>query len=214
MDIEFFPTDISKLCISYLSEDDIKYSDKNKWNTFPEEWVCRIAAQNGWLDLLIWAHHQGCVLTEWVCIGACENYDDSLEILEYLKSKNCKFDERMCFWAAGSGNLKVLQWLKLNGTKWDSMTCDHAARGGHLDLLKWAKDNGCDWNENTFLYALWGGDIDVIEYLKFNGCSSDSKENCAYAVYHKDPKSASKLIKWLEDNDCCKCTDKTKYHKI
>jgi len=50
-------SDLSKLCLSYLSnEEQIYYS--NEWNKFDGNDICDIAMYNGWFDLLIWSYKQ------------------------------------------------------------------------------------------------------------------------------------------------------------
>ena len=57
MEISCLPTDLLNLCISYLSEDEMIYY-KRMWEKFKMYDVCDIAAENGWLDLLIWAKNR------------------------------------------------------------------------------------------------------------------------------------------------------------
>ena len=52
------PKDLIGICKLYLSyEENIYY--ENEWHKFPKNYVCRIAAMNGWNDLLLWAHKKG-----------------------------------------------------------------------------------------------------------------------------------------------------------
>ncbi|UPR03967.1 hypothetical protein HOP50_14g72980 [Chloropicon primus] len=73
-----------------------------------------------------------------------------IEILEWLKSEGCKFNEETCSCAAEGGHLDVLQWARSQNPPcdWDERTCYCAARGGHLEILKWARsqDPPCPWD--------------------------------------------------------------------
>ena len=50
----YLPKDINNLCLSYLSKDEQLYISK-KWEEYDKDYVCFVAIQNDWLDLLIWA---------------------------------------------------------------------------------------------------------------------------------------------------------------
>ena len=115
---------------------------------------CKLAASNGYLNLIKWA-----------------------------RANCCPWDEETCYYAAQGGHLQVLQWLRTNGCPWDSGTCTCAASGGHLVVLKWARDNGCPYNafsclcsaKTSFMEAVvegegdWQGLSDVLEWLRANG---------------------------------------------
>ena len=88
--------------------------------------TCTYAAWNGHLEVLQWAHAQGCPV-----------------------------DEDTCTDAAKHGHLDVLKWLWAHGCRWDEWTCAQAALNGHLDVLLWARAPGCPAfspNSNHF----WG----------------------------------------------------------
>jgi hypothetical protein len=69
MNIQYFPSDILKLCDKYLSPDEITYI-KCDWNNFPKDKICEIAAVNNWLDLLIWARQNNCEWNYLTCMAA------------------------------------------------------------------------------------------------------------------------------------------------
>ena len=69
-----------------------------------------------------------------------------MEILKWLRSEGCPWDEEACQHAAEHGHLDVLKWLRSEGCPWDESTCNSAARTWKLDVLKWAIDNGCPYN--------------------------------------------------------------------
>ncbi len=59
-----------------------------------------------------------------------------------------------CAGAAKGGHLEILQWLKSQGCPWNNETCADAAEGGHLELLQWARSQGCPWDELHVLALL------------------------------------------------------------
>ena len=113
MTIEGLIEDVSKICLSYLTKEELIYI-KEEWSNFGCNRVCNTAAVKGWLDLLIWARQNGC---EW--------------------------NSMTCAYAAKEGHLAILKWARENGCDWDSRTCAYAAQKGHLEVLKWARQNGC-----------------------------------------------------------------------
>jgi hypothetical protein len=82
-----------------LSTDEQLYLE-NKWENFPNEQVCDIAAENGWLDLLKWARYYNYSWSSYTCSSAARNGHLYIFILN-----------------------EVLKWAKINGCTWDSYTC-------------------------------------------------------------------------------------------
>src|SRR5947207_11089688 len=109
------PKDLNNICCSYLTDDEYLYINDG-WEKFNKKEVCNMAAQNGWLDLLMWARQNGYELTS-----------------------------STCYYAALNGHSEVLKWARQNGCDWNSFVCSGAAWNGHLEVIKWARKNGCDW---------------------------------------------------------------------
>src|SRR5882762_3832759 len=99
MNIEYFPKEILKICVSYLSPDEAIYYGKD-WKKFPKDKVCNISAKNSWLDLLKWARKYKCIFP-W---------------------NKCPWNERVCAYAAENNNFEMLKWAHENGCPWDSNT--------------------------------------------------------------------------------------------
>ena len=55
--------------------------------------------------------------------------------------------------AAERGDLEVLKWLGSEGCPWDEKTFSSAAQGGHLEVLKFLMSEGCPWDESTWEHA-------------------------------------------------------------
>ena len=64
------------------------------------------------------------------------------------KKKPLSMSKRTCSSAAEGGHLEVLKWLRSQGCPWDESACAYAAEGGHLDVLEWAIDTGCPYLVN------------------------------------------------------------------
>ena len=51
--------------------------------------------------------------------------------------------------AAKSGNLELVQWLRGEDCKWNHMSCTWAVDKGHVEVLRWARGNGAPWTAAT-----------------------------------------------------------------
>ena len=85
------------------------------------ESIINVAAHNGYVDVL-------------------ENDIPEEKIPLLMNAKICAF-------AALGGHLEVLKWLRSKGCPWDERACYRAAYGGHLEILKWLRIEGCPWHE-------------------------------------------------------------------
>ena len=104
------------------------------------------ACESGHLEMLKWLRSEGCPWDEWTCYGAAQG--GHFEVLKWLGSEGCPWDEKACEAAAKGGHFEVLKWLRSEGCPWDERACVRAALGGHLDVLWWAIDNGCPHEVN------------------------------------------------------------------
>ena len=86
--------------------------------------IIKVAVYHGYLDVL---------KTYWSDVP-----EDKIPLL---------MDAQTSEWAAMRGHLEVLKWLRSEGCPWDEGACLCAAAGGHLEVLKWLRSEGCPWNE-------------------------------------------------------------------
>jgi hypothetical protein len=107
-------------CLFYAHECTVaKYGCIKSKHGFPwGESTCRMAALNGRIVLLRYAHENGFLWDEATCEAAAEN-----------------------------GHLECLRYAHENRCPWDTDTCKVAARNGHLVCLKYAIENGCPISE-------------------------------------------------------------------
>ena len=89
-----------------------------------------------------------------------------MEVLKWLRSEGCPWNESACQWAVMGGQLEILKWLRSEGCPWNARICAAAAANGHLDVLKYARENGCPWDYRTWQNAAES----TREWLKDNGC--------------------------------------------
>ena len=122
----------------------------------------------------------------------------SVEVLEYVRGRGCKFDKWACARAAQAGRLEALQYLRgLDPPcRWDSTTCDWAAKGGHLEVLKWVRsqDPPCPWSERTCSYAAINGHLEVLKWARSQDPPCPWNEmTCARAA----EEGRLDVLKWL-----------------
>ena len=127
------------------------------------------------LEVLQWLRSQGCPWDEKACCGAA--YKGSLEMLVWLRGEGCPWNEETCKGAAAGGHLEVLQWARSQGCPWDKETCHEAAKAGNLKMLKWVRnqDPPCPWDAQTSWAAAKGGHLDVLQWATSQGCPWNKK---------------------------------------
>jgi len=78
---------------------------------------------------------------------------------------NARQPQRRTFLAGASRNgcLQLVKWLVSCGCPWDEAACAEAARGAHVETLTWLQDAGCPWSSHRCLVAATdGGHIDLV----------------------------------------------------
>lgn len=90
----------------------LRYFLSNQW--FPMAQVCALAAHQGFLEVLEYAHDNGRPWSEKACLGA-----------------------------ARTGRLEIMRWLWERRCAWNSLVFDLADAAGHENTVQWARENGC-----------------------------------------------------------------------
>lgn len=102
-----------------------------------------LAVMKGQLSILQW-----CAVSDFSRRVSCIFASKSLGLLSWLLANDLtKVDGTItaCWSAAFWGNLEVLQWLRTEGCPWNESVSLTAATCGNLDVLKWCTANGCPW---------------------------------------------------------------------
>ena len=154
--------------------------------------VCRSAARFGSLEMLQWVRSQGCPWDEWTCSSAGER--GHLEVLQWARGQGCPWDDFTCSEAARGGHLEVLQWARSEGCPWTKQTCTEAARGGHLEVLKWAHSQDCPWNAMTCSSAAERGHLAVLQWARSEGCPWDAA-GCEQAALHRGHNDVAQWVR-------------------
>jgi hypothetical protein len=101
----------------------------------------------------------------------------NLEVLMYLRSRQCPWSKNVFIAAAKEGHLDILKWAKSNECPWDSSILFPAAarcKGSNVDLFQWCLDQQCPFDEHSILAACNDGNFEFIKFAKSNGFSIKS----------------------------------------
>ncbi|AVK76689.1 Ankyrin repeat domain containing protein [Pandoravirus macleodensis] len=157
--------------------------------------VCSAAEAYGQVDCLRYAHGAGCYWR-----GECDEAagNGHTDVLRYAKEKGLGRGEFACHYAAAGGHVDTLRYACENGWETCSATPTYAARRGHLDVLKYVHESGGDWECDTVWGAASGGHIDCLDYLLKNGCPGFDEGACDEAA------NAGRIatLQWLRAHGC------------
>jgi len=102
-------------------------------------------------------------------VAAKEGY---VEIVRFLFERGHVWPEKVCTIAAEHGHLEVLRYANESGAVWDSSAPAIAAKNGHTDCLHYLHKNGCRWESDTIVEASLGR-IECLQYALQNKCPAD-----------------------------------------
>ncbi len=91
---------------------------------------------------------------KWYRNAWIDNVPYRLNLKWWIDNKDYKLTKMTSRCIAFSGNLELLKWVRSNGCPWDDDTCFYAAYGGHLKVLKWARSNGCPCECGTLIETI------------------------------------------------------------
>ena len=117
-----------------------------------------------------------------------------LEILKWLKEKECYWDSRIIFVAVKKGQVEILQWLIEIGHCCSNFIVDTALVNGQLEVLKWLRRAGYHGRANICSVAASYGHIKILEWLRINNHYWNTKEVRIIAY----SKNLIGVIRWLD----------------
>jgi hypothetical protein len=144
--------------------------------------VCELAAVEGHLDILRYAHENGYPWDGDSCRAAARN--GHLSILKYLHENGCSCRRTPIYYEAIiSGQLDVVMYLYENDFTMDMDACDYAATRNSLPILIYLRERGFPWSSRTCLAAIVEGNLEVFAYAHENGCPVH-REACLEATIY------------------------------
>jgi hypothetical protein len=158
--------------------------------------LCRAAARAGDLATLKWGLEEcrHAELGPRLCAVAAGS--GQLEVLMWLRKKNCPWDSSTCF-AAAEGHFEILRWAREQGCPWDKQTMAGIALEGTLELLKWAMEGGCPWDERTCLCAAQKGKLNILKWAKEEGRTG---EGVMSGALREGRPEGPEIVKWCWEN--------------
>jgi hypothetical protein len=126
-------------------------------------------AKYGYLDLLIYGIHNGCVLERSVISAAA--FYGRLEILKWLLEQKFTLQPTVSTDAAKGGRLEILKWLQKNGFELDHHDCYDAIKYNHLDVVKWYCEDTDIISRDTDLICFFAakyGHLRILEWAMQN----------------------------------------------
>lgn len=163
----------------------LQWVEKNLLEEFPfDKWdseLCCHAAESGSREIIQWLKGKGFRCDEKTCQFAASSGE--FELVQWLIASGCPCDETVFFSAVEQGDLSLLAWLRKNGCPWNEDVCSNAANHGQLEALKWIRRNGCPWNAKTLSSAAESGQLETFIWAYQQKCPTDSSivDNAIYS---------------------------------
>ena len=92
-----------------------------------------------------------------------------LNCLKYAHKSDCPLNKSTCYIAAENGHLNCLKYAHENGCPWDESICDISCEDGHHKILKYSVENGCKYNVINMFFNIKVTNKKIkkcIEYIK------------------------------------------------
>eukprot|EP01032_Pedospumella_encystans_P011783 gene11783-13676_t len=109
----------------------------------------------------------GIELTPYHLERAAANGD--LLMMQYLRSQDGKWSDRVCLYAVQSKSIACLQYAHANGAPWNVRTFEIAVEGGSLEILQYLHEHSCPPSPYLCAKAAAGGHLECLIYLKDSG---------------------------------------------
>lgn len=170
-DLINLPKDLISISISYLDIFEKTYIEGD-WNLFSNRNICRIASQNGWLDLLKFIFS--------------EDY-------KHNKLKICG-QKNICTIAANNNQFDIIKWMHSTGHKIKNNVFDIAVQNNNLDVIYWAYENGYKQSKHFLMIGIVYNKIELIIWLMECDKRIDKYLICVDAIVC----GQVDILKWLK----------------
>jgi hypothetical protein len=110
--------------------------------TMNQEFFCHRVALTNDLKLLRWVREEKECAWDYLTSNAAACHGN-LDMLKYCCENGCKVHTGTCANAAKYGNLACLEYLRSKNIPWDERVCKDAHENEHIDVLTYAVKNKC-----------------------------------------------------------------------
>lgn len=147
-------------------------------------------------EVLKWLKSIDCPWNEYTTHNAAK-YGD-LGMLKWLKDNECPFGKTIVTSAVEGDNFEMLKWLvESENYAFDHWSSAEAVKNNNFDILKWLVDKGCPMNTYASVYAARNGNFEILKWVVSNGSEmSEETMACATGGGHFD------IVKWLKSEGC------------
>ena len=123
----------------------------------------------------------------------------SMEMLQFVRERDCRLDASTCTNVATRGHLPALIYLHEIGCDWSAhRILDDAADSGNLDMVKWLlQQDKVDLTSSAMASAAANGHTAVCAYLLSQQCPWDST-----AWYQAAYRKQHSTLQWLHSRGC------------
>ena len=118
-----------------------QYSNGTEFTKNQEEFCWRVAYTND-LALLRWVREAKECAWDYLTSGQAA-YLGNLEMLKYCVENGCEVGPGTCADAAKFGHLECLKFLRSKNVKWDRRVCELAHENNYVDVLTYAIQQKC-----------------------------------------------------------------------
>ena len=168
--------------LKWLQKNDFDLS--SCYDELSEMGLCDDAAAYGQVEVLKWLQSiydssDDCPWNQHTVVNAC--FFGHLDAVTFLLDNGGRLNKKLCHFAANSGSVPLLQFLRSRDCEWDEFVPALAAAEGHIDFIEWAVDNGCPLTKASCEYAAAYGELETLKWLHAKGCPWDGMTKCSHA---------------------------------
>ena len=121
----------------------------------------------GHLDIVQYAHTQGCILTPKLYYFA--SWHGYLPIIQYIREHGVEWTESYIIYAASAqGHVQILEYALDHGCLWEKTVTRDAAKMGHLNVLKFVFERGLEFDPIILGCAAANGHLSILQYALVN----------------------------------------------
>jgi hypothetical protein len=133
------------------------------------KYISHLAVKSNNLEMLVWLRSLQCIFDQKTLKLAAAFCD--IHTVTYLHSIGCPFDPHASAAAAERNDLGMMKFLKLNQCTWPHIAIGyHATYSGNIELMDWVQQQGCLFKTVSMKVAAKRCDCHMLQYLYDANC--------------------------------------------